>query len=98
MSDAKRDVMIMIEKKAKRYRTLRRKAKNPKTPQKLVLNFIEEAEKVYSTAQDAGQFKYLFDKLAKSLDEQMKIIDLGARMEVEWNGAQTWTDLRVTGV
>lgn len=96
--DAKQQVLDMIEKKAKRYKSLKNKAKNPQTPQKLILSFIEEAENIYVTANDSWEWEYLFDKLTKSLDEQMKIIDLGAKMEVEWNGAENWRDLRVTGV
>ena len=88
----------MISQKAARYRALRRKAKNPRTPEKLIFDFFEEAENIYSSAKDADRWHYLFDKLTKSLDEHMKIIDLGARMEVLWNGADTWSELRVTGV
>lgn len=98
MSNAKKDVLDMINTKAKRYRELRSKAQNVKTPQQLILNFLEEAEKVYPIAKNADDFYWMMKQLCRSLDEQMKIIDLGASMEVKWNSAEDWKDLQVTGV
>lgn len=88
----------MINSRAKKYRELRSKAQNVKTPQQLILNFLEEVEKVYPIVKNADDFYWMMEQLCRSLDEQMKIIDLGASMEVKWNNADNWKDLEVTGV
>ena len=88
----------MIQKKADKYKALRKRAKNPKTPQALVLEFLKDAESIYTSAQDAGQFYYLLETLSKTLDEQMKFIDRGVKMEIIYNNAKTWSELRITGV
>jgi hypothetical protein len=98
MSKAKKDIMDMIDQKASKYRELRSKCSNTKTPKKLILNFLEEADKVHSIAKNADDFYWMMEQLSQSLDEQMKIIDLGAKMQVQWNGVENWKDLRVTGV
>lgn len=98
MSKTKKDVMDMINSKAKKYRELRKKAQNVKTPQQLILNFLEEVEKVYPIAKNADDFHWMMERLCENLDSQMKVIDLGAKMEVKWNDAKDWKDLQVVGV
>jgi hypothetical protein len=98
VSKAKKDILDMIDQKAKRYTELRKKSQNKRTPQQLILNFLDETEKLFGIADNASDWYRMIDQLTKSLDEQMKIIDLGAKMEVMWNQVKDWRELRVTGV
>lgn len=98
MSKAKKDVLDMIDKKAKQIRDIRKKSSKSRTPKELVLQFLEEVEPIYSIAKSAGEFYAMLDLITKDLDNKMKIIDYGVSMEVEWNGAEDWRNLRASGI
>jgi len=98
MSNAKKDVLDMINKRTKRIKDLRKKSHQTKTATEIILKFLEDVEPIYDIAKTGNEFYTMIDLASKDLDNKMRILDMGINMEVEWTNVENWKDLRVTGV
>jgi len=94
----KKQVLDMINKRASRIKDIKKKSKRTNTATDLVVSFLDELESIYNTVKSVDEFKHMVEIAAKGLDNQMRILDRGVKMEVQWTDAEDWKDLKVTGV
>ena len=100
MSRSERAKMLdRVNKRAKRYKTLRDKSNQAISHTKIIYNFLKDMEKIYIVASDGIEFKIMLDQLSKHLDANMKARDPQVHMEIIWDGGDPdWRTLRATGV
>jgi hypothetical protein len=98
MSNPKDDVLAEIDKRAKKIKDHKLSSSKVKSVKGTILDFLEEVEPIYSIARTAWEFHAMTKLICESLDRKMRVYDSGVQMEVEWNNADDWRELRVTGV
>src|SRR6185369_8783026 len=100
MSRSERAKMLdRVNKRAKRYKTLRDKRNQGISHTKIIYNFLKDVEKIYVVASDPIEFKVMLNELCKHLDSNMKSIDRQVHMEIVWEGGEPdWRTLRCSGV
>ncbi len=99
MSRSERAKMLdRVAKRAQRIKDLRVKTSKSVTYTHHVFNFLKEMEKIYPLAKDAVDFDAMLGGACKMLDQQIKTIDPYVKIEILWNDAEDWTNLRATGV
>lgn len=87
-----------VAKRAKRIKELRVKTSKSVTYVHHIFAFLKEMERIYPIATDPIEFDTMLNNNCKQLDRQMKIVDPYVRLEIMWNEAVSWKDLRATGI
>ena len=99
MSRSERAKMLdRVAKRAKRIKELKQKTARQIGYTQHVFSFFREMEKAYGTCNDPEYFDVMLNNAARALDERLKIIDPYIKIEILWNSAEQWQDLRVSGV
>lgn len=87
-----------VAKRAKRIKELRVKTSKSVTYVHHIFAFLKEMERIYPIAKDPVEFDSMLSGNCKMLERQMKVVDPYVRLEIMWNEAVSWKDLRATGV
>ena len=95
---ARSKMLDRINKRAKRVKEQREKSRKRFSYTHIIYSFLQDIEKIYVIATNAVEFQSMLNDLTKHLDIKMKAIDYGVQMEIMWNSAEEWTQLRATGV
>lgn len=97
-NDAMKEVLDLIDKKAKRSRELRERSQDDFTPVEEVLNFLHNIEVAMADATDPLDYAVAIERETKLLDSRMKIHDPYVHIEVHWNDTSDVNELRPLGV
>jgi hypothetical protein len=87
-----------IAKRAKRLKELKARTAKKASYAKHFFTFLKEMEKMYGFHKDPVDFDRMLTANCKMLDEQFKLVDPHVKLEILWNDAQSWQDLRATGL
>src|SRR5665213_3387484 len=101
MSDARKEVEKMIAKRQRQNTAFKNKVAKRMGPNAIVLEFIDAMEKVCKESRSAFEFNDSMNREARMLENHMKSIDYGVKLEVIWNQSaaeEHWKDLTVEGV
>jgi hypothetical protein len=101
MSDAKKKVMDLINKKMRATRAYKKKTARQMGPYRIVVEFIKAMEKVVSEATCAIDFHDGLSTQSNIVYGRLSTIDPEVDIEIIWNReelAEKWEDLQVEGV
>lgn len=96
--DAMKEIMDLIDEKAKRRKELREGSKQDYTHVQEVLKFLNNLDKISVEAENEIDFYVSMERECKMLNYRMKNFDPYSKSVVEWNDTKDWKELRPLGV
>jgi hypothetical protein len=96
--DAMKEVMNLIDEKAKRRKELRDGSQQDATHVQEVLKFLNNLDLLTSEAQNEIDFYVGMERECNMLKHRLKSFDPYAKALVEWNDTKDWKQLHPIGV
>ena len=96
--DAMKDMLDLVNEKAKRRRDLRDQSQPDSTHVQEVLKFLNSLDLLTAEAKNELDFYVGMEGECKRLKYRLKEFDPYAKALVEWNDTKDWKELRPTGV
>lgn len=95
---ARNNVIKKINERVKELKENKEKSRQAKTYKDFVFDFFENMNQNYPMCKNEMDYSVMLDNACKLLDRNLKVIDHGVKIEVKYNEATSWQDLRVSGV
>lgn len=96
--DAMKEIMDLIDEKAKRRKDLRDGSKPDATHVQEILKFLNNLDKIGTEATNEIDFYVSMERECKMLKYRLKEFDPHVKAIVEWNDTKEWRELRPVGV
>ena len=100
MSNARKEVEKMIAKRQRKNTAFKDKIAQRMGRNAIVLEFIDAMEKVSRESKTAFEFNDGMHRESRALENHMKSIDAGVKLEIIWTQGtdEQWRDLTAEGV
>lgn len=100
MSDAKKKMMDMVNKKAKVFKEYRTNSSRSLTPNKILLIFIKAIEYAQASSSDQYDFDSYLNKASNMMLSRFKGLDPNVNITIHWNtgDSDSWQELMPTGI
>lgn len=95
---ARNAVIKKINQRVKELKQNKEKSKTIKSYKDFVFDFFENMQQSYILCNNEMDYSVMLDNACKLLDNNLKQFDAGIKIEIKYNEASSWQDLRVSGV
>lgn len=88
----------MIKKKAAKLKELRTNTSRSMNPSQIMLRYIEDVEIIKKSSDDGFDYEEGLNKATTLMENRLRSFDIGVHIHVQWNDADTWENMSVTGI
>jgi hypothetical protein len=97
-NDVKRNLIKELNKKAKAIEERRTNSSKQASMNDIIYDFMKEVEHILIASTDSYSFNEMLDGASRIMDTRMRAHDPHVTLEMIWNDAEDWRELRLQGI
>lgn len=98
MSSKKDKVLKLINKRKKKFKELRTNTSRGMSPNKIVLQYIEDINNARQNSDDVHDFQTALNKATTLLENRLRAFDDDIHINVNWSNSDDWKTMGVNGI